>query len=78
MAFLWLTTDGEEGISVQETASEIRNKFEEVGAPQFVMVTRIHEGEDDEPPWRKVYIDSSSVYAIEEGVGDLREADDDD
>jgi hypothetical protein len=75
MAFLWLTTDGEEGISVQETAAAMRAKFEEMGGPQFVECTCIHEGEGDELPWRKVYIDSSSVYAIEEGVGTTKTED---
>jgi hypothetical protein len=68
MAFLWLSADGDTGVSVSETAKEARDKLEDDDTGCFVEFTLVPD-EDDEHPWRKIFVCHSVVYAIEQGVG---------
>jgi len=75
MAFLWLSSDGESGVSVSETAKEARDKLEDDDTGRFVEFTIVPD-EADEHPWRKIFVCHSDVYAIEQGVGSPAEPED--
>lgn len=66
MALLWMDADGN-GISVAETASEVKRRVEEEDAPRFIEFTVDTGGEED--PWRSIYIEHDCIYAIEQGAG---------
>ena len=68
MACLWLSADGESCVSVSETAKEARDKLEGEETGRFVEFTIVPD-QDDEHPWRKIYVSYDDVYAIEQGVG---------
>lgn len=70
MAFIWLDSTGE-GISVQETASAIKNRFEDDDGEQFFEA--LVATDDEEEPYRRIYIDKESVIAIEQGAGAVPE-----
>ncbi|HEX5369111.1 MAG TPA: hypothetical protein VFY10_06815 [Dehalococcoidia bacterium] len=65
MAFIWMSADGEDGISVSETAAEVARKLEDDDT-RFIELTH---ADDDEGAWRKVYVDRDSIFAFEQGTG---------
>lgn len=69
MAFIWLNPEGE-GVAVQETAAEARRRIEDEDS-RFVGF--LLDPCDGTEPYKTVYVERASVYAIESGRGVLED-----
>lgn len=66
MAFVYIDAEGN-GFSIQETAAEFINRVE--GDDEQLFVPALKATNEDEDPWRRVYIDKASIIAVEVGAG---------
>jgi hypothetical protein len=81
MALIWMEQSGD-GVSVVETAAEVIRKLEDEPEDvderkQYICFTLMpaEDEPDDVDPWRNIFIDRDSVYAVEQGQGHNTEED---